>query len=220
MHSCGSPAPGAMVGGLRGFLRRGRRSYKKSWMQTSLGRIKKRGGNACKERACHCAGAMQFCGSPAPGAMGSGLRGFSRRGRRSYKKSWMQTSLGRIKKWAATPARKGPVIAQAQCSFVGAPPPGRWVVVCEAFRDGGVAPTKKVDSNIVGPDQAWHTCQPPWGVFIEPGIKWSPPLGQGLWQVPGARPLRRPAARLRCESACKCQTSNQKSGLCGRCANR
>ena len=25
--------------------------------------------------------------------------------------------------------------------FVGAPPPGRWVVVCEAFRDEGVAPT-------------------------------------------------------------------------------
>jgi len=27
--------------------------------------------------------------------------------------------------------------------FVGAPPSGRWVVVCEAFRDEGVAPTKK-----------------------------------------------------------------------------
>ena len=30
-------------------------------------------------------GMSEFCGSPAPGAMGGGLRGLSRRGRRSYK---------------------------------------------------------------------------------------------------------------------------------------
>ena len=47
-----------------------------------------------------------FCGSPAPGAMGGGLRAFSRRGRRSY---------------------RGGAVAV----FVGAPPSGRWVVVCE-----------------------------------------------------------------------------------------
>ena len=29
---------------------------------------------------------------------------------------------------------------------VGAPPPGRWVVVCEAYRDEGVAPTE----NLIG----------------------------------------------------------------------
>ena len=61
--------------------------------------------------------APSFCGSPALGAMGCGLRGFSRRGRRSYRGDALY--------------------------FVGAPPSGRWLVVCEAFRDEGVAPTQK-----------------------------------------------------------------------------
>ena len=34
-------------------------------------------------------------------------------------------------------------------AFVGAPPSGRWVVVCEADRDEGGGPTK----NIIRPDQ-------------------------------------------------------------------
>ncbi len=60
----------------------------------------------------HCPG---FCGSPALEAILGGLRGFSRRGRRSYR--------------------------DIALDFVGAPPSGRFLVVCEAFRDGGVAPT-------------------------------------------------------------------------------
>ncbi len=34
--------------------------------------------------------------------------------------------------------------------FVGAPSPGRWVVVCEAFRDEGVAPTGDNAPHFVG----------------------------------------------------------------------
>ncbi|MEN9623688.1 MAG: hypothetical protein RJB17_483, partial [Pseudomonadota bacterium] len=34
--------------------------------------------------------------------------------------------------------------------FVGAPPSGRWVVVCEAFRDEGVAPTGDIAPHFVG----------------------------------------------------------------------
>jgi hypothetical protein len=56
-----------------------------------------------------------FCGSPALGAMGCGVRGFSRRGRRSYR--------------------------DMALAFVGGLPSGRFLVVCGGFRDGGVAPT-------------------------------------------------------------------------------
>ena len=38
----------------------------------------------------------------------------------------------------------------ATLPFVGAPPPGRCVVVCAAYRDGGVAPTKKLLAKIIG----------------------------------------------------------------------
>ena len=37
--------------------------------------------------------------------------------------------------------------------FVGAPPSGRCVVVCEAYRDGGVAPTKNLLVKIIGRSQ-------------------------------------------------------------------
>jgi hypothetical protein len=33
-------------------------------------------------------------------------------------------------------------------AFVGATPPGRWGVVCETFRDEGVAATKKMHANL------------------------------------------------------------------------
>jgi hypothetical protein len=74
---CGSPALGAILGGVRSFSRRGRRAYR---------------------------GLPAFCGSPALGAILGGLRSFSRRGRRSYR--------------------------DIALDFVGAPPSGRWVVVC------------------------------------------------------------------------------------------
>jgi hypothetical protein len=45
----------------------------------------------------------------------------------------------------------GTVISDA--GIVGAPPSGRWVVVCEADRGEGVAPTKSVHANTIGPDQ-------------------------------------------------------------------
>ena len=66
--------------------------------------------------------------------MGGGLRGFSRRGRRSYK--------GDGPAFCRSPAL-GAIIA-----FVGAPPSGRWVVVCEAFRGEGAAPTKKLPHHL------------------------------------------------------------------------
>jgi hypothetical protein len=149
---CGSPALGAMGGGLRGISRRGRRSYRGMALHFVGAPPSGRLGVVCEgdrdegvapTGGCPCilweprprgdgwwsarvfatgASLLQgdgpaFCGSPALGAMGGGLRGISRRGRRSYRGMALH--------------------------FVGAPPSGRWVVVCEAFRDGGVAPTQK-----------------------------------------------------------------------------
>ncbi|PUE14255.1 hypothetical protein B9Z48_13755 [Limnohabitans sp. WS1] len=58
-----------------------------------------------------------------------------------------------------------------QLAFVGAPPPGRWLVVCKAYRDEGVAPTGE-------------------GLHLwEPGTRnglhlWEPrPRGDGLWSA-------------------------------------
>ncbi len=84
-----------------------------------------------------------FVGAPPPGRWWVVCEAFCDEGVAPTKKAGCKHRWAGSKKGAATPARKGPVIAQAQCSFVGAPPPGRWAVVCEAFRDGGVAPTKK-----------------------------------------------------------------------------
>jgi hypothetical protein len=77
-----------------------------------------------------------FCGSPALGAMGGGLRGFSRPGRRSYKKAFMQTSPGRINKpWGPRPVRAVPHASALRAVFyscrasAGAgpgPPTGGW----------------------------------------------------------------------------------------------
>jgi hypothetical protein len=46
-------------------------------------------------------------------------------------------------------------------AFVGAPPSGRWVVVCKAYRDEGVAPTGSTpcvlwEPTAVEPDQYRH----------------------------------------------------------------
>ena len=66
-----------------------------------------------------------LCRSPALGAIRCGPRGLSRRGRRSYIEMFP----------------RGDCLWFAGLAFVGAPPSGRLVVVCEAYRDGGVAPT-------------------------------------------------------------------------------
>ncbi len=80
-----------------------------------------RGTRHAVHRVCGC---YAFCRSPALGAMGRGLRGLSRRGRRSYGGQGM------------------PCFAcDGAMHVVGAPPSGRWVVACEAYRDEGVAPT-------------------------------------------------------------------------------
>ena len=55
-----------------------------------------------------------FLWEPRLGVMGGGLRGFSRRGRRSYR---------------------------GVSAFCGSPASGRWAVVCEGDRDEGVDPT-------------------------------------------------------------------------------
>ncbi len=157
---CGSPALGAIVGGLRGFSRRGRRSYKGDALQfvgaPPSGRLwvvcgAFRDGGVAPTRGMPCSlweprprgdwgwfarlfatGAsllrgrcLAVCGSPALGAIVGGLRGFSRRGRRSYKGDALQ--------------------------FVGASPSGRLGVVCEAFRDGGVAPTRAMPCSLWEP---------------------------------------------------------------------
>ena len=57
------------------------------------------------------------CRSPALGVMVFGLRGLSRRGRRSYRVNWF---------------------------FVGAPPSGRWFWFAGVYRDGGVDPTGSI----------------------------------------------------------------------------
>ncbi len=92
-------------------------------------------------------GMPAICRSPAPGAMGGGLRGFSRRGRRSYMGNACYLSEPRPRgdgSWSARLFATRASLLQVEClSFVGAPPPGRWVLVCKAFRDEGVAPTGK-----------------------------------------------------------------------------
>jgi hypothetical protein len=69
----------------------------------------------------------RICARHHAGTMGCGLQGLSRRGRRSYR--------------GQGPACCGPPLWAMVFPFVGAPPPGRWVVVCEGYRDEGVAPT-------------------------------------------------------------------------------
>ncbi|PUE13814.1 hypothetical protein B9Z48_14295 [Limnohabitans sp. WS1] len=71
-------------------------------------------------------GCPAFCGSPALGAIVGGLRGFIATGA-----SLLQ--------------------GDGLCIFVGAPPSGRFLVVCEAYRDGGVAPTGKIPAHRVMP---------------------------------------------------------------------
>ena len=71
-------------------------------------------------------GLPAFCGSPALGAMGGGLRGLI-----ATRASLLQ---GDCLHFVGAPPRGDGV-------FVGAPPSGRWGVVCEGYRDEGVAPT-------------------------------------------------------------------------------
>ena len=89
----------------------------------------------------------------------SGLRSFSRRGRRSYKGKCQPTRVGHVFCRSPAPGAmlsglrgfsrrgrrsyRGNVRPQGLAMLlVGAPPPGRCWVVCEAFRDEGVAPTR------------------------------------------------------------------------------
>ncbi len=75
-----------------------------------------------RECGCHAC-----CRSPALGAMGCGLQRLSRRGRRSYGGQGMRC-----------------IACVGVMHFVGAPPSGRWVVACEAYRDESVAPRGKM----------------------------------------------------------------------------
>ncbi len=90
-------------------------------------------------------GCPAFCGSPALGAILGGLRGFSRRGRRSYRGMprvlWEPRPRG-DSWWSARVIATGASLLQGDAPrFVGAPPSGRFLGVCECFRDGGVDPT-------------------------------------------------------------------------------
>ena len=72
-------------------------------------------------------------------------RGSSRRGRRSYggmpRFLWESRPRG-DGWWSARLIATGASLLRGDAPlFVGAPPSGRWVVVCKADRDGGVAPT-------------------------------------------------------------------------------
>ncbi len=81
------------------------------------------------EGAAPTGGLPAICGSPALGAMGGGMRGFF-----ATRASLLQ---GDGPAFCRSPAL-GAIFA-----FMGAPPSGRWVVVCQAFLGEGVAPTKK-----------------------------------------------------------------------------
>ena len=104
-----------------------------------------------------------FCGNHTALAMRGGLQSFSRRGRRSYRNA---------------------------CLFVGAPPSGRWVVVCGLHRREGAAPTGKYLPFVgaIPPSQCSVVCK----AFRDEGVApsgmlaflWEPrPRGDGLWSV-------------------------------------
>jgi hypothetical protein len=65
--------------------------------------------------------------------------------------------------WQATPVRNAfclcgsPPLWAMVFPFVGALPPGRWAVVCEGYRDEGVAPTGDNAPHVVGapPSGRW-----------------------------------------------------------------
>jgi len=89
---------------------------------------------------------LPFCRSPALGAMGSGLRAPSRRGRRSYREMPAfcgSPAPGAMLGGLQSFSRRGRSSFRNACLFVGAPPSGRWVVVCGLHRGEGTAPTGK-----------------------------------------------------------------------------
>ncbi len=100
---------------------------------------------------------------PRPRGDGGGLRGFSRRGRCAYEQAPVgektargvfrcgSPALGAMGWWSARVIAtralrqriRPPWVKKLQgaCLFVGAPPSGRWGVICKGYRDEGVAPT-------------------------------------------------------------------------------
>jgi hypothetical protein len=77
---CRSPAPGAMGGVPRGFSLLEPRPRGDGWWSARFPPV-----GAPPPGRWVVVREVSPCRSPAPGAMGGGLRGFSRRGRRSYK---------------------------------------------------------------------------------------------------------------------------------------
>ncbi len=125
----GSLALGAIVGGLRGFSRRGRRSYREMpcfvWEPRPRGDCWWSAGLFATGASLlrgHC---PALCGSPALGAILGGLRGFSQRGRRSYREMpcflWEPRPRG-DSWWSARIFATGASLLQGHClAFCGNP---------------------------------------------------------------------------------------------------